>query len=75
MLLAVAIASLSGCASVRWPDDTTEGDLTGFAGRDLGIMRFLRGPTPGRDGGESGAWGEGTALGTAMTLLFGIADS
>ena len=67
--LALVLASLSGCASVRWVDERTEGDLTGTAGRELGIVRVLGGPERGESASADDRGGDLPVAGTLLEIL------
>ena len=54
--LALALlAGAGGCATSRWVDERTPGDLWGTSGRDLGVVRLLGGAPAGRDAERRGA--------------------
>ena len=40
--LGACLLGLAGCATSRWVDDHTPGDLWGTGGREMGLMTWLR---------------------------------
>ena len=67
--LVLAAALGSGCATVRWVDGATEGDLLGTAGTELGAVELLRGPPATRPDGEDGSASD-AALEVFLEVMF-----
>ena len=63
--LALALLGSGGCATSRWIDERTPGDLWGTSGTELGAVRLLNG-TPAKRETERGSVADDEA---ALDLL------
>ena len=71
--LVLAVTLCSGCATVRWVDGATEGDLLGTTGTELGALELLRDtPRDGRTAPSDDAGTSGLAVDEALDLLLDV---
>ena len=71
--IALAASPCSGCATVRWVDGATEGDLFGTAGTEIGALELLRDtPGDGRTAPVDGPGPSGPAVDGALDVLLDV---